>query len=81
MIYISSDGERFAGGTPTQVVEAMAAASFGRNERRDLPTFMGRTAIRVRRLTGISIASDTPERFLNGLVAAGLLKPEPESVA
>lgn len=77
MDFLDHEGNRYSGETPEEVVKAMAEASFHDDERRDLPTFMGRTAIRVRRLTGASLPADTADRFLAALVQYGLLKPVP----
>ncbi len=81
MEFMTPDGERFSGDTPLAIIQAMAAGAFQPEERDSLPTFMGAMALRVRRLTGASIAADSPEAFLAGLVQHGLLKPAPEPVA
>lgn len=77
MDFLDHEGTRYSGETPEEVVKAMAEASFHQDEQRDLLTFMGRTAIRVRRLIGISLPADTADRFLAALVQHGLLKPAP----
>lgn len=79
MDFLAHDGSRYSGATPREVVQAMAEASFNDDEKRDLPTFMGRTAIRVRRFQGVSLPADTPERFLAALVEHGILKPAPSA--
>ena len=72
MKYKTMDGQIVEGATANEVVEALRAMT----EPTDtLDQYMAMTAMRVRRMTGESINSETVDEFLKSLVKLDILKP------
>jgi hypothetical protein len=70
------DDEIFAAGTPEELVEMMALASYGEAGAVEevVPEFVAQTAARVRALTGAQIRVGSARELLEDLLREGYLK-------
>ena len=72
MQYATRDGRKYSGDTAYQVVDAMRAdSSF--TEEKDLNQYMRGAAARYATFENVTPRSDSPENFLDDLVAANVL--------
>jgi hypothetical protein len=67
-----SFGEKYSGKTYEDVVKAMAAQKLSKPE--SLTKYMKQTAKRVKAMSGDSVPTTTPEKFVKGLVKAGFME-------
>lgn len=72
-VYETRDGEKFAGDTAFQVVDAMRAGS-SFTDAKDCNAYMKGAAARFERFDGVTPRTDTPENFLADLVSGGVLR-------
>jgi hypothetical protein len=78
LMFETKDGERYAGDTAFQVVDAMRMAS-SFTEHKELAEFMRGAAKRWSEFENVIVRADSPENFVADLVAGGILKEIPHA--
>lgn len=71
--YTTNDGDKFTAQTAMDVIGYLQ--STGWTEAKDTQGYMEEMAKRVKAQSGATVATDSPENFVAGLVAAGMIKP------
>ena len=69
--YLTTDGRCFARGTAEEVCETLRATSWATEGT--LADWIRSAADRATRQTGCSVSDRDPEKFIEGLIKAGLL--------